>query len=254
MTKRIFVAHTTRLVSETMTVPEFDPPANYKDPVKIAEWQANKKLAFLANAKDQPYTGTFDVVTIAVADVLKPGTPPSVQPPFRWSYMLPDKNDKKKLVPRSELGLPPICLAIRDWLLTEFPTAWDHSVSLFRRKEPEAVFVGFNIRRFVKMLGIECTLPRNRANPTDNNALPLSMWYGNADYRDMNEAIMPGVDTPLSTVLEARGIEAASWEGPGTDADREIMITTELASQLGMWCETSAPDVEPEVPAAAKAK
>ena len=106
---------------------------------------------------------------------------------------------------------------------------------------PEVIFIGFRTKLFIKMLGIECSLPANqpqvdgKPDPQRLNVLPLAMWYGNNDHRDLeNAAKSSDFALDWNQVLQLRGIENEGWEGPGTDTKAELSIATELAAQLGM--------------------
>ena len=122
----------------------------------------------------------------------------------------------------------------------------EHYPPLFGRHDtPELVFVGFSPRRFLKLLGIECSLPAVApAHP-----FPLSLWYGNSDHRDIEEAVMPQpecrwLDWP--TVVAARRVGLtgdalaeydsvfADWTGPGQNAFKDLCVSILLASQIGL--------------------
>jgi len=221
MPQKLIIAYRTRPAEVEVPMPTFKAPSQYKAQDKIDAYIADKEAAFLASLKDKPYTGTFDEVKI-----FDTGHEEMVT----YKYRAPD-SDK-----------PPVCLAIRDWLLKRYPKAWPNSTNF--KGLPEAVFIGFNPRLFVKMLGIECSLPENQPmkegerDPSKTNALPLSMWYGQSDYRDIEEAAKPKeFDLSWEIVLGARGLSFPGWAGPGTDPETDLKIAIELASQLGMLTE-----------------
>jgi hypothetical protein len=214
--KKLIVAFETQLVPG-VPAPKFVPPANYKDQTKIEAWLEKKQTEYAATAANQPYTGTFKRLIIA---------DPANERVLNLTYRKPGGDQQ------------PVCLAARSWLLKEYPDAWEHSTN--SRREPEVIFIGFRTRLFLKMLGIECSMPANQPEEADqSNALPLGMWYGNSDHRDLEEACMPrGFELDLNQVLHMRGITVKqSWRGVGSDAKGDLSVATELAAQLGMLSE-----------------
>lgn len=206
---------------ETCT-PEFEANRSLKDPVKIAEDIAKKRTVFLQQASMKPYLGTFDAVQIVDPVNKQIGT---------WN-----STDRKPFGPK-----PPICLAIRQWLLAHYPNAWDGDV--MDTSPPRVMFLGFKPRIFLKMLGLECSLPEY------GQPLPLRMWYGVTGYRDIESAIAPDepkeIAVPLEAALRFRrpiGAEDAAkwagwldkWNGPGLDPALDVLITAEVAAQLGL--------------------
>ena len=217
MPSKIIVAFKTRPSGTAVAMPEFTAPSNWRDETKIAAKIQEQQVAFQATLANQPYTGTFEEVRIY--DQKSKAT-------SSFRYRDPAK------------GKLPACLAIRNWLLKRHQ--WTHST--VSRGAPEAIFVGHDMRLFVKILGIECSLPENQPqkdgepDPTKSNALPLGMWYGQSDYRDIFQAVNPQ-DLPWQSVLAARGIVAEGWNGPGVDVEKDLTIATEFAAQLGMFME-----------------
>lgn len=226
MATKLIVGFRTRAVEQERLgtlVPDFSAPKSYVDPEKIEKYVAEKKAQFVAEAADMPYLGTFE--TVAIAD-------PANKRFQTWQY--------KGREPGS--GKQPICLAVGAWLVKHFPTAWSWEQG--PKSKPEVVFVGFGMRHFLKMLGTECSLPEY-ARP-----LPLSMWYGNSDHRDIGDAICPP-DYKLLTFKTAvhrrrpADKESAakwdsvvgSWSGPHADPSADVWLATELAAQLGFFRE-----------------
>lgn len=223
MTKKLIVAYRTKVVSDEVVealMPPIQLPKSAKgdDEKKAADLQARID-AFKENARNLPYTGTFDYVTISA---------PSIEKVARW-------DSKGRELGGSKV---PMCIAIRSWLLKHFPNAWSHDTHDTRK--PEAVFIGFNPRRFVKMLGLECSLPLY------GQPLPPKLWYSQSDYRDMESAVLPDDCKPLTLpgILKRRRPpdEAAgkiwdaklqNWTAPGEDPETDLWLLTELAGQLG---------------------
>lgn len=210
MTAKLIVGFSTRLATDHKDyVPTFEPDKRLTDPVKIAANIEEKKAAFLANAKDMPYFGTFSSVFIS---------DPANERIGQWNYRSPGGTKV------------PICQAVRSWVLAKYTWPWDTHPDY--KMETPVVFMGFNTRLFLKLLGIECSLPGN------NCPLPPSMWYGNTDHRDIEEAIIPKEfkDVTLKTALLFRGIvPKESWVRPHEDPEEDVRITVELCSQLGFF-------------------
>ena len=225
---KLFVGYKTRLnPGADKHVPEFRPPSNYKDAGKIAAWQDEQKQAFLADAKNMPYTGTFDEVFLIDPqgkDEKAPGGKKFKALQYKWSP--------------PEEGKPPVAVRVRNYLLKNYRTAWSHDTH--GRKPPEVIIVGFDPRTFLKILGLECSLP-HIAKPC-----PLGLWYSNSDHRDIAEAICPkefkGLTLPFALSFR-RPVEAdlaalwdetvKGWPGPGENPEQDARIAVELGNQLG---------------------
>lgn len=234
---KLFVGYKTRLrPGAEKTVPEFRAPGNYKDQAKIAAFQEEKKAGFLDAAKDMPYTGTFDEVFL-----IDPQSP---------DERAPEKTKMKALQyrwqPPEEGGTkPPVSVRVRNYLLKHYRHAWANDTN--GRRPAEVVFVGFDPRTFLKILGLECTLPAI-AKPC-----PVGMWYGNSDHRDIGEAICPkefvGLTLPFALSFR-RPVDpeqavywdsiTKGWTGPGETPEQDARIAIELARQLGFL----TPEVE----------
>lgn len=201
-------------------LPEFKAPANYKDAAKIAAEVAERKQEFLASAASMPYVGTFDEVF--VADMQKHR---SVQ----WKCAAPDEEK------------PSVATRVRSYLLKHYPDAWDNNV--IQRKIPKVLFIGFEIKTFLKLLGIECALPAT------NKPCPLSLWYGNSDHRDISEAILPkeackGLTLAYVLKFWRPTFDAEStktwdglikdWHSPGENPTKDAGIASVIATQIGL--------------------
>lgn len=190
-------------------VPEFTPPANYKDAAKIAEWTAAKQAEWAETSLSYPYLATFDEV---FAVVLAPG----VKEVAKWSYRPPGS------------GKPPVSMAVQTFLMKFFRGVWEAT-----ERGAKPIFLGFDPRTFLKIWGLECSLPAN-ASP-----LPPAVWYGTNQHRDVGEALLPSEFkfVPLPWVLKHRGIDAPGWEKPGVDPELDARIATIAAEQLGFLAE-----------------
>lgn len=223
MSKKLIIAYKTRVAEGDVKMPTFSAPKSYKDQKKIDTYVAEQEAKFSASLKDKPYTGTFEEVRIFDASTSDVGI-----------FKFRTKEEKRD----------PICLAVRNWILKRHPEAWPHAATY--TGPPEAIFVGFSPRVFLKILGIECSLPENQPvndagdrDPNKTNVLPLSLWYGQSDHRDIGEAANPKeFDLSWEIVMKARKLEEyAGWNGPGTNTETDLKVAIELATQLGMLAE-----------------
>lgn len=207
-TPKILVGYTTRPGLDEPYSPTFTPPANYKDLAKIAEWQQQRQAEWPAEATYYPYVSTFNEVFMAVIG-------PGLRDVGKWSYRPKDS------------GKQPICLAMKIWLMKFFGEAWTTGSGA------RPIFIGFDPRSFLKMWGLECSMPGN------NSPLPLSVWYGTSLHRDIGDALLPSEykHIPLTQVLKWRGIEAPNWKGPGADPELDVRVATQAAEQLGFLAE-----------------
>lgn len=229
----------------------FDAPSNYKDPVKIEEYKLVKAEAAKALAGTVPYLATFDEVQI-----VRPGRSMAPGEAVGWSARSDANLDRRRrpFGPRA-----PVAVAIRNWLLSKsrWPDAWPHSTHAKLAGEPRVVFIGFDVSLFLKMLGIECSLPENQ--PTDSNGampaasrstLPLGLWYDNPDaHRDIGDAVLPGVCGQAVTwdaVLRRRGLreEFPDWQGPHVNVKQDASLIARLGGQLGMFDKVEDKQVE----------
>ena len=137
----------------------------------------------------------------------------------------------------------PVCVQVQKWLLENFPNAWSPEVHA-PYGLPAAYFIGFNPRRFVKTLGIDCSLPVNDVK------LAAGVWFSNSDHRNIEEAAMPSteskhIDWPVVFAARRRGLKGKDlarhdalingWfeaGGPGIDPERDVKIAMMLAGQL----------------------
>jgi hypothetical protein len=210
----ILVGYRTRMLDDAdKYMPKFQAPSNYKDEAKITAYLADKASQFVQEAKSLPYISTFDEVRLIDSRGERPG---------HWYY------SKERAPGGSKQS---ICLAVRNWLLKSYPDAWSNNIN-FRPKSSSVIFLGFEPRRFLKLLACECSLPEN------GQPLPLSMWYAADGYRDIGEACVPNEFEKFidwSVVFKRRGIKPKTdWTGPGNDPEEDVRLIAELAAQLGM--------------------
>lgn len=220
-TARIIVAFKT-MISDPAQVasltPEFEAPSNYKDKDKIEKYIAQKKANFANQAASQPYTGTFD--EIMLVDLQK-------QIVGKWSSK--DRKDENDLT---------VAEAAASWILTNNPGAFDGDILDVRASN--VVFIGFDTRLFLKMLGLECTLPDSKVR------VPLRLWYNNPNHRDIAEAVMPAeyvlswqivlkLREPVEAVQGAteKWDHIKSWQQPHVNVQHDSLLITEMAAQLG---------------------
>ena len=214
----ILVAFSTRLVDNDELLPDANdltPPGSMKKAETIDKWREEQQEKLKVEAAMQPYSGTFDEVHL--------------------SDMGPSKRQATFKYRAADSGRQPVSLAVRSWLLREYPDAWPDSP--ISGGNPEVIFVGFNPKLFLRILGTECSLPCNQPDDGTRNTLPLSLWYGNSDHRDLEHAVMPSeykLTWPI--VLKARGIYEVfkDWEGPGKNVARDLDLALDLGMQLGL--------------------
>lgn len=222
MSVKIIVGYRTRPVAgvEGM-MPAFKAPSHWKDEQKIAADIAEKKANYLLTAKDAPYTGTFDSVFVA-----DPKNERGAQFDFH-----------------ADGSKQPVSVRVRNWLLKHYPTGWGEGE--YDTRNPPFRVIGFDPRRFLKILGLECSLPGI------NKPLPLKMWYSNSEHRDIAEAVLPSDFSKvldLATVLKQRRPHDGEarkkwdealegWTGPHVDPWKDATLATELANQLGFLAE-----------------
>lgn len=230
-------------------VKEYAPPSNYKSDEAIRGWYERKSVELLAQAANQPYTGTFDEVHLVDLNkqlvatfsshgrevpALGPATPDGA-PDGDTSDSDSGSTSASGSGDASAAGAgknPPISVAVRDWLLREYPEAWPDTPHP-ARATPEAFFIGFNVDLFLDILGTECMLPQYAGEA--GSQLPLSLWYGNSDHRDIGRAVTRGyknLSWPL--VLRAHGLSPRSWEGPGVSPEADLTLATTLAYRTGL--------------------
>lgn len=214
--KKIIVGYTTKTVPDVaLDFSGVVAPANYKDQTKIDEYVARKQAEMTAAAANCPYTGTFDTVDL-----------------FDVSTKNVARFDSAK---RSPGG---VSTAVKNWLMGLYPDAWQHTTHPDHAEPPAAIIIGFDPKLFLKILGIECSLPSNQPQG-GGYALPLSLWYGNSDHRDIEEAVMPAGYSQLVTwpmVLKARGLDKtfSNWTAPSLNSHQDLLLATALAGQLCM--------------------
>lgn len=246
MLAKIIVAFRTVLVPNMLPdVATLEPPGTMSKPETIARWREEQAMKLAESCLLEPYLAQFEEVQLF--DI---------------------KNERKvmyKLQP-PEAGKLPVCVRVRNWLLKGFPEAWPHVIQSQRSFQggakitapeagqasevvfalkapaPEVVFLGFHTRLFLKMLGIECSLPANQpADITKLGVLPLSMWYANSDHRDIGEAVKPAEYKHLTwdIVLRARGLRERykDWNGPMGNVTADLNLASDFAAQLGMLSE-----------------
>lgn len=230
MPKNIYVGY--RLVAAAgieKLMPDFQAPPTYKDPDKIKANIEEQKQKYLDEAAQQPYTGTFDEVALCLAA----GEESRV-------FVRPDPADTTKL---------PISVQVRNFLMKTFEKEkpWDQDAIAEREGQPAVIFWGFEPRLFLKMLGLECSLPQYNSTGKDRRC-PPHLWYANQDHRDVGTAIVPTEFRRLTlpVALKARAPtepkeihdkwlkDLEGWPGPGVNPSLDVRFTIEIVAQLGL--------------------
>jgi len=219
---KILVTFRTKLVDIPDLLPspeEFDPPANYRNEETIARWRSELAEKIREAAAEQPYTATFDEVHLL------------------------DAATRRYDIYRAAAGEKPLSVRVWEWLKSSgYDSAWPHSLLPPDRESVQAILVGFDIKLFMKIFGIECSLPRTWYPDSDSvkvkREVPLGLWYGNYAYKDLTDIVMPGECRYLSwrTVLQARNLHKKfeGWNGPHKDPGRDMLVAAELATQIGL--------------------
>lgn len=193
-------------------------PGQYKKAESIAAYIEDQLAAMPAVFAQQPYTGTFAEVQLCHAGSKQPNAH------VRFAYRDPAS------------GRQPACVDIRKWLLGAFPGVWaEYTLAASLRTAPPTVlFVGFDPKRFLRTLAIECSLPDTKGVVT-----PLPLTLATGDCFDLEDAVMPSTycrHVSWNMVLGARGLAAAcaGWAGPGADCGKDLELAVRLAAQLGV--------------------
>lgn len=220
---KIFIGYTTRTIPDEMLqelIPEIEPDGRIKDEEKKAESVRERTEAWKLKAASSPYLGTFDRVSISI-----PGKSGSTT---------------LKCDDRAPFGKKPSVASQIIAFLTKYcPNVWDDNTNYSGRHD--AVFVGFNPRCFLKMLGLECALAHYAGKPA-----PVSLWYNNSEHRDIEEAVKPKEFKELNwdIVLKSyrRGLTGDElttfdevfdgWTEPGHDAEQDVVAAMTLASRI----------------------
>jgi hypothetical protein len=173
----ITVAYTTRVVDNIEEkLPPFTAPINYKDPAKIEDYCAEQRARFLDRARFMPYVATFDMVRIVDIETKR----------IRDFSRQAEVNE----------GKAPVALRVRNYLKSNFKDVWPSDLTA---PTGNVTFVGFEVKRFLKILGLEC------CRPPILKPCPLSMWYGATNFRDIGKMILPDEcqDMTLHYALQA---------------------------------------------------
>lgn len=232
MTQQIFVGYklkpavatevTDALVAKYLAT--LDVPKTYAAEPKRSEWLEGKKGEWLPSVANAPYIATFEEVVLIA---------PAMKTTVTYKAEGREPGGKKKSV----------SAAARNFLLELYPNAWSKDTHPASR-QVEVAFMGFNPRLFLKILGIECSLPVN------NCPLPAAMWYGNTDHRDIEEAVLPtpecrNLSGNWEFIVNARRPKTegddltrynnivTGWTGPGVNAKKDALLAVEWANQLG---------------------
>lgn len=165
-----------------------------------------------ADPGGMPYTGTFAEVFLA---------DPRHESVNHWIWSEERQSGAK----------PPIAQSVAGWILKRYPDAWEHDVAA-RHREVDVLFVGFNPARFLKILGIECSMP------PINKPLPIGMWVDGRHCCNIGRLVVPSEHEDAMTlpaVLRQRGLAPADgWIGPCRDAREDARLAAELATQVGI--------------------
>jgi hypothetical protein len=216
MIPKVFIGYRTQPSGDLLAAaPEFKAPSNYVDKEKINAAIQVKREQFAAEAAHLPYTASLSEIYIFDA-----GSSQATQ-----FVTVPEKKS-------------PASRALR-YLLKAYPQAWGDEAG-YEFGKPTVIFVGFKIRMFLKILGIECSLPGSPKRA------PLGLWTSGSNYRDIGDLICPpdyGFSFPyvLSRRRPVDPVEGQTWDtlvdgwtGPGVSPEQDALLAVELATQVGM--------------------
>lgn len=219
--KIIFIGYRNRPVEDLAAkTPDFKAPPHLKEAARAREFVEDAKAQFAAAAGNMPYTSTFDQIFLVDPHAGKKGKA------MQWDYYPPESGKQR------------VAVRMKNYLLKIHPQAWGD------RPAYKVVFAGFGIRNFLRLLGLECSLPAAGGS----TACPLSMWYSGVEYRDIGEAVAPKdypqmplvhavklrrpLDEPDARVWDAMLL---NWTGPGQNPELDSRISATLAAQLGFY-------------------
>ncbi len=216
----VVVGFTTKVidnVEQYLPAPELGKPTTaVPDHVGESDYEDRRKQRFLAEAEHCLHLRTFQSVFLSC---------PGVEGVTRFNAE-----------GRGPGKLPPVCKAVRSWLMESLPHAWSPRDKWPPLKvPPEVVFVGFGPQAFLDQLGLECSLPEN------GSPLPVSLWR-NSDTIDLERLSEPLCSLPMlfrrRMPLNPKAIEVWTklldgWDETGKDAMKDHNLALELAAQLG---------------------
>ena len=193
-----------RLDAEQL-MPEFEAPSNY-GAEKAAEYVSKQRAAWLAGGcAESPYTGTLASCTLACfppvhGDVLDPKI-----------MECPDTDELSGLLKDCYGGL--------------FDRNGEYKLDGVVR------FIGFEPRRFLKILGLEAA---EKGNP-----LPQDLWYGGSEYRDIEAMVCPEKSgTSLAQAIRRLlGEQASDFAGfrSGVKASQDVRLMALLLKRLALY-------------------
>ncbi len=223
-------------------LPVFKAPSNYKTAEAIDKFVHEAELKWRSGVGQLLYTGEFDQVHI-IDPLANSGAAEAHFERGKWCDH-PIFAHRAKTEPGEPLS---VALQVRQFLVGRHLSAWTDDIFAPRPNGPDAIFLGFRIKAFLKVLGIECALA--------GNPLPLSMWYGNDAHRDIEKAIVPeefaGKGVALSTALayfedagsfynsvtDKNTIEVPDDYAPGRDVKLDATLSLLLGTRLGLVTE-----------------
>lgn len=203
----IVVGYETENMSDIQNfLPQFSPDKRLSDPLKIQENLKQKQAYFEFHAKNTPYYGRLKRV------VLVDCQPTYSDPPVQEFV--------------AEEGKPSPAVRASEWLQEKFGERLETRLD-GRWDEGKIHFVGFEPKRFLRLLGVECALC--------GSPCPTNLWYGNSDHRDILSLLLPEdlakQTDEVSLPLRMLGIKMETM--PGADAFADAAITVQVLQKFG---------------------
>lgn len=192
-------------------VPDFTANSNVKDAEVARRQIAEKRGRFMMELATKPYLGQLETVYMALASDLDTS-----------------KSVTLNVETEGHLLGPSIANILYQW----FPNHFDPDTGHYFDEVDPIRFIGFDVRNFVKLVGLECA-------EYGNSILPHALWY-QADHRDMREAVLPTPEATgitLDVVIDRLRIpmpEEMVYE-PGDDCHLDSMIAAECAARLNLF-------------------
>lgn len=214
-------------------IPEFKPHGLIKDQLKkLADVQA-KEEKWRENSEQLLYTGELAEVQLIGVDCDAAAQCDPRASVVRAYFKRGEWCDSPFFAEHLQKPIWSVALQMRHWLLSMYGRNWLEKNWQTMHSTGEVLFVGFDVKQGIKVLGIDCALT--------GNPLPLPLWYSSSDYRDMESAIVPsewatagvGLRTAL-TCFEAVG----TFDGVRVPADyvpgKRPVLDAEMCLRLGV--------------------
>lgn len=228
MTSLVIVAYRGIVLPEAATMfEEARAPKNY-GAAAAAEYVAKAQAEQLADSATLPYVGQLTEVLLIDPIKKRLGRFPAPSPKRVVTRKKKLQTDGSLLGDEDDAPAPrPIALQAADWIMEGYSDAF--STDIFEYSPTKVSFIGYDPRRFIKMLGTECALL--------GKPMPPSFWITNTEHRDVIELLMPKQECKnmrLVSVLNKYGHNVPDNYQPGQNCDRDATVISQVLFQIGM--------------------